>query len=100
MTPFKRQLFLMAVMSLLFLGTTSIFYGPLPQLAIAQTPPDGLVECHNFVKNGKKANCICWGEWNPNNPSNPQCKPPAGEDPRCTNHCRKELCKCKPKSQS
>ena len=66
-----------------------------------QPPPqDGVAKCHNFEKDGEPANCPCWGYANPNEPQPPDCKPPEGEDPKCTNHCRKDLCGCKSKCQS
>ncbi|MBI2063070.1 MAG: hypothetical protein HYT61_02405 [Candidatus Yanofskybacteria bacterium] len=99
-----RQRINVSVMILFLAGTivgSMILQGQSPQSKeVAQAQPDGVAECHNFQRNGKKANCVCWGQNNPSNPPNSECKPPAGEDPRCTNHCKKELCKCKPKCQS
>ena len=95
------------------LGASSILTFPLPPVQhvaaqagrnnaapSAQAQGDGVTYCYNYKHDGKKPNCKCWGNANPNQPINPNCKPPNGEDVHCTNHCRKDLCKCKMKCQS
>ncbi|MBI2669926.1 MAG: hypothetical protein HYX20_02195 [Candidatus Yanofskybacteria bacterium] len=90
----KRQTLILVAASFLFFGLALSQEGPAP------TPPqDGKAKCHNFTKDGQKPNCTCWGNANPNDPKYPNCKP-QGEDPKCTNHCKRYMCECKPKCQS
>lgn len=95
----RRKLFL--ILSILFIGvSTIVLQGQAPQQQNpVQAQPEGTIECHNFVKDDQKPNCACWGRPNTDNPQNPECKP-LGEDPRCTNHCKAHMCKCKLKCQS
>lgn len=91
------------VVSMLLLFSVSILQSQQTQQSQAQTlaqTQDGVARCHNFVKDGKKPNCNCWGTTDTNNPNYRVCPKPQGEDTKCTNHCKVTFCDCKSRCQS
>lgn len=62
---------------------------------------EGKEECFNYRTPGKKINCRCshvcdLDKGDPNN----RYIVPGAEDYKCSNHCRKDKCKCKTKCQT
>ncbi len=102
----RHRIFLTLTMLLLIVSATSILqsqvnYPMLQAQDFTQTQAqlEGTKKCHNFTRGGEKANCSCWGNANPNDKKYPNCKQ-QGEDPKCTNHCKKDMCDCKSPCQS
>lgn len=62
---------------------------------------EGKEECYNYRRSGKKINCACSHtcDLNKGDPNNRYIIPGA-EDYKCSNHCKKQMCKCKTKCQT
>lgn len=106
------------LLSILFLGLMTVYSpGPLTskektsqgKASLAQAGEkekeypklEGKEECFNYRISGKKINCACshkcdFEKGDPNN----RYIVPGQEDWKCSNHCKKDKCKCKTKCQT